>query len=219
MTIWVSGQAGYNYKNIGVGASRVYILLFCKKLSRGYNEVYMISKYSHKDLNWIDIQPPKEEEIAYIFDEYAIPLFIKEEILLKTEDDIIRLDHGFIFVSFYYHLFSSDKSIKNKLIFIVSDNFIITIHDELIESLSLFLKEMELNIITKEKFDINNNRVLFAHLLKNLYINSQNQLIANDAIIKNLKEAISKKNKTIKSLTILSGILLSAIILISILCL
>lgn len=175
----------------------------------------MISKYSHKGLTWIDLESPKEEEIIYILEEYTIPIFIKDEIFSKPTNDVIRLDHGFIFA---YLNFSSDQSEKNdtnKVIFIISDNYIITIHDKPIEALSEFLKEMELDTLKNEKFDINNNKLLFAHLMKSLFVNSQKQILSNTIRINTLKNQLSRKNKQLRSLFLLATFLIIAIILLS----
>ena len=87
----------------------------------------MISKYSHRELNWVDLESPTEEEVAYILEEYTIPLFIKEDISRKPKEDIVRLDHSFIFAYLNPPQFPLDENKDNRLIFIANDNFIIII--------------------------------------------------------------------------------------------
>jgi len=174
----------------------------------------VISKYKHKELAWVDLESPSDEEVAYILEEYNIPLFIKEEILSKPKEDIIRLEQGYIFAYLNLARILSDKSTSNRLIFIANDNFIIVIHDKPIQALGEFSKEMELDIVTEEKFGTNNNKLLFAHLLKSLYVNSQNQLASDEDKIKILEKQILREKKRLKLLIILSFILIGAIILI-----
>ena len=176
----------------------------------------MISKYSHKGLSWIDLDAPKQEEIAYIFEEYTIPIYIKEDIMAGSLNDIIRLDHDFIFAYLNFSNGSLLEQSNQKVIFIICDNYIITIHDKPIKALTEFLKEIELDTFKNEKFNINNNKLLFSYLMKSLFVNSHKQIISNEEIIKNLKSQISEKNKKIKNQKILSFILLGIIILISI---
>lgn len=175
----------------------------------------MISKYNHKELTWIDLESPSEEEIFHIIEQYPIPLYIKEEIMLKTQEDRISLDNDFIFASLYFPQLLISKNKNNKLIFVVSNNFILTIHNEPMQALNIFSKEMELDIITEEKLKISNNRLLFAYLLKSLYVNSQKQLVINEMEVKSLKKQLLQNNKKLKSLTLLSIISLIVIILIS----
>lgn len=174
----------------------------------------MISKYSHRELNWVDIESPTEEEVAYILEEYTIPLFIKEEIARKPKEDIVRLDHGFIFAYLNPPQFPLDENKDNRLIFIANDNFIIIIHDEPIQALGEFAKEVELDTITEERLETNDSRLLFAHLLKNLYINSQKQLVEKEIEIKNLKKQLIKNKEKLRLFRWLFIISLMAIILI-----
>lgn len=180
----------------------------------------MISKYNHKELTWIDLESPSEEEIFHIIDEYSIPEYIKEEMLLKTTEDRISLDNDYIFASLYFSQYSQDDIVKNNLIFVVSDNFIITIHSKPMQTLDIFSKEMELDIITDEKNKISNNKLLFAYLLKSLFVNSQNKLLSYEEEIYYLENKLmkkSKKKKLYKTLFIISLVVI--IILSIILCL
>lgn len=167
----------------------------------------MISKYKHKELHWIDLEEPTTEEVFYVLDEYSIPSFIKEKINLEKIEDEINLDHNIIFASFDFSQISSIKESMSKIIFIACENFIITIHTKPIKALGEFLKEMELDVMTREKEKIKDNKLLFAHLLKSLYVNSHKQLIENEFQIIDFKKQIIKNNKKIKSLTALTIIL------------
>lgn len=176
----------------------------------------MISKYNHKELIWIDLESPSEEEIFHIIEQYSIPLYIKAEIMLRTSEDRISLDNDFIFASLYFPQISISENINNKLIFVVSNSFILTIHNEPMQALNIFSKEMELNIITEEKVNISNNRLLFAYLLKSLCINSQKQLVIDEIRIKNLKKQLIQNSRKLRLLTLLFIVSLIVIILMSI---
>ena len=175
----------------------------------------MISKYNHKELTWVDIESPKEEEITHILEEYSIPSFIKDEIMLKSGEQKIDLDRDIIYISFNFPQMLFNEEIVNKIVFIVSDDFVITIHNEPIQALKTFSKEIELDIINEEKLKINNNKLLFAFLIKSLFINSQKQLVIECINVLNLKNKILNKNKKLKLLIMLSAITIVAIISIS----
>jgi len=176
----------------------------------------MISKYRNKELVWTDLESPQEPEINYVLEEYNIPSIIREEMDTSLNSDIIRLYNGYIYASLSFPQLTLNKNIENKLIFIASDNYVISIHNEPIRALSAFLKEMELDTIKNEKIDISDNKLLFANLLKSLYVNSHREIISNNTKINNLKEQIIEKNKKIKFLKKLITSLLIIIILISI---
>jgi Mg2+ and Co2+ transporter CorA len=162
----------------------------------------MISKYSHKELNWVDLESPSKEETSHIVEQLSIPSYIVEKINKKTKEDIIDIDDSFIFAS-----------ISNELIFVVNDNYILTIHSKPIQAFDKFGKEMELDIIVEENSKINNNKLLFAYLLKNLYLDLQNQSIINNTQIRDLEKQIIIKSKKLKLFIFLSIILLVATII------
>lgn len=159
----------------------------------------MISKYSHKGLTWIDLKSPSEEEISHVIEQHSIPAHIQEEIQINTKEDKINIENDFIFA----RLNISHHNKTSKIIFIVNDDFVLTIHDNPIISFDKFGKEMELDIIVEEKSKIKTNKLLFAYLLKNLYLNSETQLIASNEKIENLEKKLLQKNKKLKLLMLL----------------
>ena len=162
----------------------------------------MISKYNHKELNWVDLKAPSKEELEHIFEEYPVPLNIKEKILTKNKEDQTEINYDFIYVS-----------IGGRMIFIACDRFVLSIHSESTPAFDPFSNELELDIVNKE--EINNNKILFAHLLKNLFKYNEKELTANDSQIKKLKIKIDKYKKTIKKLTTFILLLLIIIFIIA----
>lgn len=172
----------------------------------------MLSKYSHKQLTWIDLEKPNNEELEHVFEEFTIPEYIKDMSKIESDDDEIYSDYDYIFARLPF--LSQDNTSGDKLIFIINDDFIISIHNRPTNYLAEFFKEIELNIIINNKLIINNNKLLFTYLLKNLYTNSEKQLIAFDSIANNYQKNNIKISKKVKQYKTLFFALLSAIILI-----
>lgn len=160
----------------------------------------MISKYNHKEINWIDLESPSIEEVEHVLDQYPVSLFIKDMIISGKNEDKIDISYDFIYVS-----------LMNKIIFVVSDKFVLTIHSESMVAFNEFSKEMELDVVGGEK--INNHQLLFAYLLKNIYKNNNKQLISNENQIKNLQKKILKKDNKIKKLIIFIILIIISLIL------
>jgi len=169
---------------MSMGASPIQLL--CKKLSKRYNNTSMISKYNHKELNWIDLESPTKEEIEHIIEEYTVPLNIKELLYSKEKDDKFEIVYDFIYAS-----------IENKITFIVCDKFIISIHQDPMPAFTTSSKELEIDMVSIEK--INSNRILFAHLLKNLFKNREVELSYTYKQIEKFRKQILEKNKQLKN--------------------
>jgi magnesium transporter len=157
----------------------------------------MISKYSHKELTWIDLEASSEEEILYIIEQYSIPLSIEDEIRTKNVESKTKLNNGYIFTSLYFPQISikENEVLNNKLIFIINNNFILTIHENPIEALSEFLKNLEIDTTLPEQLQIKHTDLLSYYLIKNLYLNLKEKLLLNNIEINKIEDSIiTKKN-------------------------
>jgi len=159
----------------------------------------MISKYSHNSLIWIDLESPKEEELIYAIEEYSIPSSIEEEIRKTSSKSKTKMSSGYIFLSLIFPkiLHKENKVEDNKIVFIIHEDFIMTIHDTQIDALGEFLNNLEMDTTLPEELKITNNGLLFFYLVKSLYINLKEQLFINNTEIKELENkiiGIKKKN-------------------------
>jgi Mg2+ and Co2+ transporter CorA len=157
----------------------------------------MISKYNHKELNWIDLESPSKEEIEHALDLYPIPNTIKEKIIIDNREDCVDINYDYTYIS-----------VPGKLVFFVTDNFFLSIHNEKMEAFSDFSNEIELDVVGGEK--INSHKLLLACLIKNIHINNHKELISRVNEIQNLKEQLNKNKRKIKKQVI---IIISLIIL------
>jgi Mg2+ and Co2+ transporter CorA len=81
----------------------------------------------------------------------------------------------------------NNKEIDSRIIFIITNSFIITIHDEPMEALGEFLNNLEMDTTLPEELRIKNNSLLFFYLIKNLYINIKEKLATNKIQIKEIE--------------------------------
>lgn len=164
----------------------------------------MISKYSHKTLNWIDLEAPKTEEIDHVAELFSLPEVLKNKLISKQNDDMLEME--------YDHIYAF---IGNTITILATDNYVVTLHENKIHGFDKFKKELELDIVTGER--INSNRLLFAYLLKNLFIGQENQIKDYESKLLILFEDATKRQKKNKTLKIV--ILLLVILLIISICL
>lgn len=150
----------------------------------------MISKYNHKELNWIDLESPRIEEIEHAFEQYPIPSIIRDRITKNNREDFVDINYDYIYVS-----------VAGKLVFFVNDNFFLSIHEEPMQAFSEFSNEVELDVVGGEK--INSHRLLLAHLIKNIHLNNHKDLISRVNEIQNLKEALNKNKRKIRKQSII----------------
>ncbi len=131
----------------------------------------MISRYTYKDLVWVDVQSPTTEEVRSIMEEFSIHPLAADELLTPTIRPKVDLYPDFIYLILHFPTISHkhDGGHDQEIDFIVGKNFLITTHYDLIDPLHEFSKVFEVNSIL-EKSNIGDHAgfILF-YIMKELY--------------------------------------------------
>lgn len=152
----------------------------------------MISKYTYKGLTWIDLESPTDDELTHIMENYSITPTIREEMKNMSLQSKVDLYPNFIYLILHFPEIShkGNKSNEKEIDFIISNDFIITIHYEPIESLHEFSKTFEVDAILEKRMDVDHAGFLFFHLIKSLYVHSRSQLTGVNSVLKNIEKNI-----------------------------
>jgi len=152
----------------------------------------MISKYTYKGLTWIDLESPTESELAHIMEGYSIPPTVGEEMKNLSLQSKVDLYPNFIYLILHFPEISHEgnRSVEKEIDFIVSNDFIITIHYEPIDSLHEFSKTFEVDAILEKRMDVDHAGFLFFHLIKSLYVHSRFQLNNINILLKDVERKI-----------------------------
>jgi magnesium transporter len=156
----------------------------------------MINTYTYKNLSWIDLESPTEQEVLSLLEKYHIHSLIGEDILSQYSRPRIERypDHIYMVLRIPERIRRTPRShrdirrysIEEKEInFIIGRDFIITTHRGPIESVANFAKVFETNSIIakgKEKSGGNTEGVgdhagyIFYYLMKRLYARVEDDL-------------------------------------------
>ncbi len=138
----------------------------------------MISRYTYKELVWVDLESPTQDEVRGIMEEFSVHPLAAEELLAPTLRPKVDLYPNFIYLILHFPSISHKHNggFEQEIDFIVGKNFIITTHYDLIDSLHEFSKVFEVNSIL-EKSNIGDHAgfILF-YILKELYKTLGNEL-------------------------------------------
>lgn len=132
----------------------------------------MIFRYTYKDLVWVDVQSPTQEEVRTLMEEFDIHPLVADELLGPTLRPKVDLYHNFIYLILHFPTISHkhDGGEDQEIDFIIGKKFIITAHYNLIDQLHEFSKVFEVNsILDKSNIGDHAGFILF-YILKNLYM-------------------------------------------------
>ena len=131
----------------------------------------MISRYTYKDLVWVDVQSPTQEEVRSLMEEFAIHPLVADELLGPTLRPKVDLYNDFIYLILHFPTITHkhDGGKDQEIDFVIGKKFIITAHYGLVDQLHEFSKVFEVNSIL-DKLNIREHAgfILF-YILKDLY--------------------------------------------------
>lgn len=154
-----------------------------------YNFWYMVSKFKHKNITWIDIEKPTRNEIIEMVEEYKIPKIAGEELLtetLKSKVDYFEKEE-IMYLVLHFPFFDKEQNIisEKEIDFLVGKNFLITTHYQEVDPLNNFSRIFqEDSILDRDKIGENPGYLLF-FILKHLYKALDNEI---DRISANLEK-------------------------------
>lgn len=131
----------------------------------------MISRYTYKDLVWVDVLSPTTEEVRSLMDEFDIHPLVADELLGETIRPKVDLYPNFIYLILHFPTITHkhDGGEDQEIDFIVGKKFIITAHYNHVDQLHEFSKVFEVNsILDKSNIGDHAGFILF-YLLKGLY--------------------------------------------------
>lgn len=131
----------------------------------------MISRYTYKDIVWVDVQSPTQDEVRGLMEEFGIHPLVAQELLGPTLRPKVDLYHDFIYLILHFPTITHkhDGGEDQEIDFIIGKKFIITAHYDHIDQLHEFSKVFEVSsILDKSNMGDHAGFILF-YILKDLY--------------------------------------------------
>ena len=154
----------------------------------------MIKTNVYRNLEWIDVDSPTLDEISLLIKKYDLHPLIGEELLSPSRKSKVDVFGNHLFLTLQIPIRSKINNkyeVKEKEIdFVISDKFIITSKNELIEPLHNFSKILETNNILDKRSTGEHAGILFFYMVKKIYDYMRNDL-------ENIKDALIEAEKHI----------------------
>lgn len=166
----------------------------------------MLKQFKYKDITWLDLESPTQEELAQIGAEYKIhPLTINElsQPSLRTKVDLYD---GYIYLILHFPFTAAhggdpepnDEQDQQEVDFIMSQDFIITTHYGPINALHDFAKIFEMDFEAKKGADKIHAGFIFFYILRELYGSLDNGLrFINDELKRVEKKVFSGREREV----------------------
>ena len=147
----------------------------------------MITTHTHRNLVWLDLQSPNNEEIAGVIKRYGLNPLVGEE--LKDSPSRAKIDFykEYIMIVLTVPVRIREDGVytivDREIDFVIGKNFLITARAETIEQIDYFAKIFDANAILDKGQKIEHAGHLFYYMIKRIYSGMINDLEnINDAL-------------------------------------
>ena len=153
----------------------------------GFILIGMICTNRYRNLTWIDVESPTQNEITHLIEEYDIPEITAKELLTKTIRSKVDLHSNGIYLVLHFPKIhkKGDVASEQEIDFLLGKDYVITVHYEKIKALSHCTHSFESHTVSDKNAIGDHAGFLFFYLIKELYKDSMEEL---EAINDNLKD-------------------------------
>jgi magnesium transporter len=173
----------------------------------------MVNRFTYRDIIWVDLESPTDNELYDIIDEFQVTPPVAQELKTPSLKPKVDLYKEFIYLILHFPAFKhSHISQSNQEVdFIIGKKFLITVHYDVVDPIHKFGKEFEVESIL-EKHDLGNHAgLIFFHLIKKLYHSLEHELEFIGSELDEIEDAIfiGKEKEVVKFISEVSRDLLN----------
>jgi len=154
----------------------------------------MLSRYKHKDLTWIDLETPTNDEVRALMEEFSLDPLVAEELLSPTLRPKVDVFDNYIYLILHFpalkhtHQSTADQEVD----FVIGKQFLITVRYDTIDPLHKFSKIFEVNSILDHSDIGEHAGYVFFYMIKKLYKAVNHELDFIHDTLKAIEEDIFK---------------------------
>lgn len=176
----------------------------------------MISTYKHKNVTWVDLENPTQDEVRKIAEKYNLDPLVANDLLTPSSRPIVEEQNEYNYLIFHFPI-ASDRKDYGKITeiqeidFILGKNFIITNRYMVVDSLLEFSKTFTVNSMLDKSNIADHPGFIFFYMIKGLYDELENRLASINDLLKDAEEKIfeGKEKEMVIELSKLNRLLLN----------
>ncbi len=138
----------------------------------------MLNSIQYKNITWVDIQDPKENDITYLKKNFNFHELVLEELIPPGHRQKVEHNDGYIFFILYYPIFhkESEETFPRELDILVTKTHIITSHYEEIIPLKSLFDQINLYEESKSKYMAESTGHLLFYIMREILENTLTKL-------------------------------------------
>jgi magnesium transporter len=138
----------------------------------------MVRTHTYKNVTWIDLECPTQEEVRSLMKTYNIQPLAAEELLLPTTRTKVDVYDDSIYLILHFPAWKhAHQNVSQEVDFIIGKDYIVTARYESIDPLDKFAKMIEVNSVLERNVDIGKHAgYMFYFMLREIYHSLHDEL-------------------------------------------
>ncbi len=149
----------------------------------------MIKTYTYRNLTWIDVESPDQEDVTSLIKKHGLHPLVGEELLSPTKKQKVDVYKNYLFLALHIPIRTKIGKkyvvIEKEVDFVIGNNFIITSRNQIVEPLHSFSRVFETNSILDKSGLGEHAGVIFYYMMKKIYNHMSEDL-------ENIKDALNE---------------------------
>ncbi|HRY62269.1 MAG TPA: magnesium transporter CorA family protein [Candidatus Paceibacterota bacterium] len=154
----------------------------------------MISIKKHNSLIWVDLESPTTEELESVGQEFNINQHTLRELKYPSDKPKVDVFNNFLYLILHFPKYGyGSKRDSIEIDFVLGKDFLITAHYTPSDPINSFSKAFETSS-TLNKFDLESGGQIFFYLIKEIYKNTEEELIYIEGKLQEIEGTIFSEN-------------------------
>lgn len=133
----------------------------------------MIKTYTYRNLTWIDVESPDQEDVTELVRKHGLHPLVGEELLSPTRKPKVDVYKNYLFLALQIPIRTKVGGkyivVEKEIDFVIGNNFIITSRNEVVEPLHSFARVFETNSILDKSNLGEHAGLVFYYMMKKIY--------------------------------------------------
>ena len=139
--------------------------------ARFYGKIItMITKYKYKNVTWVDVESPTQDDIRVVMNEYGVHPLVAEELRIPTVKSKVDTYDNHIYLVLHFPSKNVESDGLVEIDFIIGKDFLITVRYDSIDLLHKFARMLEVNTVLKHNKLVGEHAgYLFFYMMREMY--------------------------------------------------
>jgi magnesium transporter len=126
----------------------------------------MLKKLKYKDITWLDLESPTQEEVRQLGEDYGVHPIVLEELVKPSQRTKVDVYNGYVYLILH---FPFPESEGKEVDFVLGKDFLITTHYEGINPLHDFARIFETDFTLKRGVEKLHAGYIFFYIMREFY--------------------------------------------------